>query len=117
MNKLFLLVLGFIAFGAHAATSREGSLTGAPCSDAWNRSLESLVETGDRSGHGPDLGSDEWKSVVEFRLGVRGKPGVPARDSTAWCTYLIAWFAEQRRPARRVPRLIAPRPRRGVRRR
>ncbi len=88
MNKLFLLVLGFIAFGAHAATSREGSLTGAPCSDAWNRSLESLVETGDRSGHGPDLGSDEWKSVVEFRLGVRGKPGVPARDSTAWCTYI-----------------------------
>lgn len=88
MKNFCLLLLGCIAFAAQAATPRQGKLTGTPCSDAWNRSLESLVTTGDQSGHGPDLGSDEWKSVVEFKLGVRGKPGVPARDHTAWCSYI-----------------------------
>lgn len=46
------------------------------------------MPTGDGQGHGPDLGSDEWKSVVEFKLGIRGDPQVPGRDSQAWCTYI-----------------------------
>jgi hypothetical protein len=41
--------------------------------------------TDDGQGHGPDIGSDEWKSVIEFRLGIRGKPDLPARASEAWC--------------------------------
>jgi len=59
-----------------------------PCSDAWYRHVESSVPTGDGQGHGPDPGSDEWKSVIEFRLGIRGKAGVPARDSEAWCRHI-----------------------------
>ncbi len=38
-------------------------------------------------GHGPDIGSEEWKSVVEFQLGIRGNPGVPDRSSEAWCPF------------------------------
>ena len=49
-----------------------------PCSDAWYRLVEASLPTGDGQGHGPDPGSDEWKSVIEFRLGIRGKAGVPA---------------------------------------
>ena len=43
------------------------------------------MPTGDGRGHGPDVGSDEWKSVVEFKLGIRGKSDLPGRDSEAWC--------------------------------
>ncbi|GJL53978.1 MAG: lipoprotein [Nitrospirales bacterium] len=43
------------------------------------------MRTGDGQGHGPDVGSEEWKSVVEFKLGIRDKPNVPNRDSIAWC--------------------------------
>lgn len=57
----------------------------ALCSDAWYQSIEKKVLTGDGQGHGPDLGSDEWKSVVDFKLGIRGQPDVPGRDSQAWC--------------------------------
>ena len=59
-----------------------------PCSAAWYQSIEDTVPTGDRSGHGPDIGSDEWKSVVEFKLGIQGSPDVPGRDSEAWCRYI-----------------------------
>jgi hypothetical protein len=49
-----------------------------------------MLTTDDGMGHGPDIGSDEWKSVVEFRLGVRGIPGTPDRSSEDWCTYIDA---------------------------
>ena len=39
-------------------------------------------------GHGPDIGSEEWKSVIEFKLGIRGNPDVPDRNSSQWCDYI-----------------------------
>jgi hypothetical protein len=39
-------------------------------------------------GHGPDPGSEEWRSVVEFKLGIRDQPGVPDRNSQAWCEFI-----------------------------
>jgi hypothetical protein len=39
-------------------------------------------------GHGPDIGSEEWKSVIEFKLGVRGNQGVPDRNSQEWCRFI-----------------------------
>ncbi len=36
-------------------------------------------------GHGPDLGSEEWKSVVEFKLGIRDQADLPSRNSEDWC--------------------------------
>lgn len=58
------------------------------CSAAWQQSVEARLPSGDRQGHGPDLGSDEWQGVVEFRLGLRGRPELPARDSVAWCRFV-----------------------------
>lgn len=57
----------------------------APCSPAWNRSVEAQFPTSDGKGHGPDVGSSEWRMVIERHLGLRGKAGLPARDSQAWC--------------------------------
>lgn len=58
------------------------------CSPGWYREIEKKVPTGDAQAHGPDIGSDEWKSVVEFKLGVRGRPDVPKRGSEEWCRYI-----------------------------
>jgi hypothetical protein len=58
------------------------------CDTAWYQSIGQRVVTGDGHGHGPDTGSDEWKSVVEFKLGIRGDPAVPDRDSADWCAYV-----------------------------
>jgi uncharacterized protein len=58
------------------------------CTDAWERFIEDTVSTGDGRGHGPDLGSDEWQSVVQFRLGIRDEPGVPERGGEAWCHFI-----------------------------
>lgn len=70
------------------ANDASGPGTGTLCSDAWYRSMEERVPTSDGQGHGPDVGSDEWKSVIEFRLGIRGKPGLPTHDSEAWCRHI-----------------------------
>jgi len=59
-----------------------------PCSEGWNLIVEQLLVTGDDRGHGPDLGSAEWQSVVEFKLGLRGEPDVPQLGSRAWCRFI-----------------------------
>ncbi|MCB1889614.1 MAG: MliC family protein [Rhodocyclaceae bacterium] len=64
--------------------------TTAPCSPGFIRSVEARLPTGDGQGHGPDPGSAEWQSVVEFRLGLRGHPSVPERGSAAWCDWLAS---------------------------
>ncbi|HQR56878.1 MAG TPA: MliC family protein [Burkholderiaceae bacterium] len=76
-----------MACGVHAAEAPAAASPAAPplCSDAWNRMIETKVTSGDGRGHGPDIGSDEWKGTIEFRLGVRGKPEIPPRSSEAWC--------------------------------
>ena len=61
-----------------------------PCSQQWFQHVEEKLQTGDSEGHGPDMGSAEWRSVVEFKLGVRGDPVVPHRDTDQWCAYIDA---------------------------
>ena len=41
------------------------------CSDSWYRTIEEKVPTSDAQMHGPEIGSEEWKSVIEFKLGRR----------------------------------------------
>ncbi len=60
----------------------------APCSESWFQYVEEKLVTQDAHGHGPDVGSSEWRSVVEFKLGIRGNPDVPPRDTARWCTYI-----------------------------
>ncbi|QOL25952.1 hypothetical protein LP316_01145 [Thalassotalea sp. LPB0316] len=59
-----------------------------PCTPAWYQAVEAKVTTGDGLGHGPDVGSDEWKSVIEFKLGIRGDPSIPERNTPQWCEYI-----------------------------
>ena len=59
-----------------------------PCTEEWQRYVEERVQTGDSEGHGPDVGSMEWQSVVEFTLGIRGNPGVPSRETVDWCRHI-----------------------------
>ena len=58
------------------------------CVQTWYESVESIISSGDGMGHGPDIGSEEWRSVIEFRLGIRGNAEVPDRSSDEWCAYI-----------------------------
>lgn len=58
------------------------------CSDQWFRFVEEKVPTGDGQGHGPDIGSDEWMSAIEFKLGIRGKSDLPSKNSDVWCRHI-----------------------------
>jgi uncharacterized protein len=73
-----------------------GSETTTLCSASWYRWIEAKVPTSDAQQHGPDVGSDEWKSVIEFKLGIRGKPDVPSRDNEAWCQQIDRLVRETR---------------------
>lgn len=46
------------------------------------------ISTDDGLGHGPDIGSAEWRSVIEFRLGIRGDTEIPEINSDDWCHYI-----------------------------
>jgi hypothetical protein len=60
----------------------------APCTDPWYEWIETTVGSGDGQGHGPDSGSNEWKSVILFRLGLRDQAGVPEVTTREWCEYV-----------------------------
>ncbi|MFH7564277.1 MULTISPECIES: MliC family protein [Oceanimonas] len=86
MMKFILLLL---AIPALSACAQQAARPATPlCSPEWAQWVEQRVQTSDGQGHGPDIGSDEWKSVVEFRLNIRGKASVPGRDTQAWCEYI-----------------------------
>ncbi|MDX1518218.1 MAG: CapA family protein, partial [Woeseiaceae bacterium] len=65
----------------------EGEGGPQPCTEAWYWLVESIVASGDGHGHGPDIGSDEWKSTVQYKLGLRGDSGAPPVSSPLWCAY------------------------------
>jgi len=62
------------------------------CIYYWYSLVEKKVLIGDGSGHGPDLGSDEWRSAVEYKLGIRDNPEVPPRDTDQWCEYINTYY-------------------------
>jgi uncharacterized protein len=82
LSVLFVLVIALVQPNRAGAASPDKS---GFCTQEWYRFIEGKMATGDGQGHGPDLGSDEWQSVVEFKLGIRGKAEVPLRNSDAWC--------------------------------
>ena len=66
------------------------------CELSWFKKMEQQLQTGDTSGHGPDLGSMEWRSVIEFKLGIRGDESNPSLDSDLWCDYIDKRYFEKR---------------------
>jgi hypothetical protein len=94
VNRPLILLVVLLAFGARQVLAG-GSGPGALCSDDWYRYVDRQIVSGDGQGHGPDLGSDEWKGVVEFKLGIRGQPDLPVRDSDAWCELIDRLLRER----------------------
>jgi len=67
------------------------------CTSARLQAIDKEVSSGDEQGHGPDVGSNEWKSVIEFRLNLRNEPGVPDPSTDAWCDYIEGKLQERDR--------------------
>jgi len=73
---------------SRAAAAGAPPQTPVPCSPDWLQWVEQTVSSGDGQGHGPDIGSGEWKSVIEFKLGLRGAAALPTPDSQSWCRFI-----------------------------
>lgn len=91
MNQVLVLFTIFAftlvtVIGCTAIENRE--LNAQVCSSKWYALVEKQVLTGDGHGHGPDIGSKEWRSVVEFKLGIRGDKNTPPLESIQWCEYI-----------------------------
>ena len=98
MDRWIAALIIFASICAHASEDHDTSMeTGMLCSNSWCRLMDDTVGTSDNQGHGPDIGSDEWKSVIEFKLGIRGDPNLPDRGSEAWCR-LIDQIVRERYP-------------------
>jgi uncharacterized protein len=92
ISVLIIFVAGFSQASDH---QRSSMTTETLCSDSWYRLIEETVTTSDNQGHGPDVGSGEWKSVIEFKLGIRDKPNLPDHDSDAWCRHIDQTIREK----------------------
>lgn len=86
LSKLHLLAVPFIILGCEPASQSQVSIE--PCSNLWFDYIEKRLITGDAQGHGPDVGSSEWQSVVEFKLGIREDNDVPDLNTEMWCIYI-----------------------------
>jgi uncharacterized protein len=103
MSKWLAIFLFIVAaFAQTIGGLASGTATRTLCSDSWYRLIEEKVPTSDEQGHGPDVGSDEWKSVIEFKLGIRDKPDVPSRDTEAWCRHIDQMVLENRTSSKSV---------------
>ncbi len=90
MKILFSTILIFINTGCAGIDKNNGE--NRTCSRGWYSQVEKKISTGDSQGHGPDLGSLEWRSVIEFKLGIRGSSEVPSLDTDQWCIYIYENF-------------------------
>lgn len=85
---LGLLALAVVGCGSSPVESQSLGEEALVCQNGWYQKVDALVVSSDGAGHGPDLGSLEWRSVVEFKLGIRGDEAIPDKAVDAWCTYI-----------------------------
>ena len=89
MNKLLAFLLASLLCVLSACQNKLQRIeTPNLCTESWYQSVELVIPSGDGMGHGPDIGSEEWQSVIEFKLGIRGNPDVPDRSSKEWRSYI-----------------------------
>jgi hypothetical protein len=82
------LILGMaLAVCASCAQLPNKTTTTLACSESWFKKIEQRIFTADSQGHGPDLGSLEWRHTVEFKLGLRG-------NSPVWCDYIDKYIIQ-----------------------
>jgi hypothetical protein len=95
MKQILMLSFATCLFLVTAGCSRVDETSAANiCSAEWYALVQKQVLTGDSQGHGPDAGSAEWRSVVEFKLGIRGDKNIPPVDSEQWCEYINSNYME-----------------------
>jgi hypothetical protein len=87
-SSVIMLINGCAGMGENSANSQN-------CSSEWYALVEKQIPSGDGQGHGPDLGSLEWRSVIEFKLGIRGNAKIPLLESEQWCGYINKYFIAQ----------------------
>lgn len=109
-RHLFVLLIIVIVHSQSGIAAASDPGRDSFCTQEWYLSIEKKMATGDGQGHGPDPGSGEWQSMVEFKLGIRGKVDVPQRNSDAWCRYIdrIVRNSDQGNTERGKPPLAAP---------
>ena len=90
MKNYIKITIGIITISGVGCTlfSSNLNIDAQDCSREWYTLVERRLKTSDNNGHGPDLGSIEWRSVIEFKLNIRGKSEVPPRESDLWCDYI-----------------------------
>ena len=91
-KKSMLLYLFIIIISFGCTSNKKEVLQFQACTNDWYLQTEKEILTGDGQGHGPDIGSLEWRSVIEFKLGIRNDPKVPSLESTQWCNYINERF-------------------------
>jgi hypothetical protein len=85
---LLMLALSLAGCALHEEAGTDFSQTNEGCTDSRLQEIEKQISSGDGLGHGPDIGTDEWKSVIEFRLGLSDDDSTPAPSSDIWCDYI-----------------------------
>lgn len=90
---VIVIVCSIVAAAGCTAVDEQQSNT-KMCSNEWYALVEHQISTGDNHGHGPDVGSIEWRSVVEFKLGIRDENNIPQIDSEQWCKYINDNYVE-----------------------
>jgi hypothetical protein len=97
MNKtliyIALILMPIYIFGCTTIEESDSSKT--LCEPHWYSLAENKVNTGDGRGHGPDLGSAEWRLVIEFKLGIKDDVNLPDIESYAWCRYINDHYLAQ----------------------
>lgn len=87
--RTIMFILSMQVVACSSTLDRESG-SEKPCSKESIELIERKVPTGDSQGHGPDFGSSEWYSVVEWRLGIEGDASVPSKGTQQWCDYVIS---------------------------
>lgn len=88
-----ILLIGFsgFVFAQVEQDKHESNDCDSPSVLAW---IESQRPTSDKNGHGPDIGSREWRGVILHRLGVKD-PHRQSLDEKQWCAYVLKRIKSQ----------------------
>lgn len=90
MTRIFPITLVALLMACSEQAPEQNVNPDAPCDEVRFEQIEATITSGDGAGHGPDIGSGEWFSVITFRLGERGNPDLPDAGSNAWCDFVEA---------------------------
>lgn len=85
---ILFFVLALVT-GCESITNEKSTIN-KPCARATIDLIERKLTTGDSTGHGPDVGSDEWFYTVERRLGIEAGSSTPKKGTEQWCEYVIS---------------------------